>query len=167
MYLALTDLFQAKWTEEIHREWIYNIAKKQPNITKHKLQLVKEKMNMNVRDCLVDGYQKLTQTLTLPDPNDRHVLAAAIYANADLIVTFNLRDFPIKFLSRYRVQAKHPDEFIVSLLSLNTAKVIDEIRKTRLSLKNPSKSPEEYLAILERQSLPKTVTYLRKYIEHI
>ena len=52
-------------------------------------------MNENVRDALVEGYERLIPALTLPDPADRHVLAAAIRASADLIVTYNLREFPM------------------------------------------------------------------------
>src|SRR5690349_185458 len=87
MRLALTDLFRAKWTNEIHEEWIRNVLANRSDITMEMLERTRNLMNSNVRDCLVDGYQELTQGLMLPDPNDRHVLAAAIHANCAVIVT--------------------------------------------------------------------------------
>jgi predicted nucleic acid-binding protein len=52
-------------------------------------------MNEAVRDCLVTGHEALIATLSLPDPDDRHVLAAAIHAGAEVIVTCNLVDYLI------------------------------------------------------------------------
>jgi len=118
MYLAMTDLFHAKWTEAIHEEWTRNVLKDHPDITWRKTDRIRSLMNSHLRDCLVSGYENLIPTLTLPDPDDRHVLAAAIHGNADLIITFNLRHFPAKTLARHGIQARHPDEFIIHLLSV-------------------------------------------------
>lgn len=123
MRLALTDLFRARWTEDIHAEWIRNVLEVRPDLKREQLERTRELMNANVRDCLVDGYQPLITALELPDPDDRHVLAAAIRANASVIVTFNLRDFPSELLAQYGIEAQHPDEFIVHLIDLNQAKV--------------------------------------------
>src|SRR5690349_13225654 len=98
--LALTDLYQAKWTKDIHQEWIRNLLKNRPDLSEDKLQKTREKMDLHTRDCLVEGYEELIDGLTLPDPNDRHVLAAAIRASAQLIVTYNLSDFPSHILSK-------------------------------------------------------------------
>ncbi|HMA95113.1 MAG TPA: hypothetical protein VKP30_20620, partial [Polyangiaceae bacterium] len=57
-------------------------------------------------DCLVDGYEPLVEGLELPDPNDRHVLAAAIHGGASVIVTMNLRDFPERFLVPHAVEVR-------------------------------------------------------------
>ena len=87
MNLAITDLFRAKWTDEIHDEWIRNVLLNRPDLTNDRLQRTRALMNSHVRDCLVIGYQDLIPSLILPDMNDRHVLAAAICAGADVIVT--------------------------------------------------------------------------------
>lgn len=163
MRLALTDLFHAKWTQEIHKEWMRNLLKNRPDLTAERLELVKTKMDMHVRDCLVDGYQELINGIKLPDPNDRHVLAAAIKANAQIIVTYNISDFPSTDLSKFEIEAQHPDDFLRHLLDLAPAKVIATVQETRKSLKNPPKTSNEYLDILEKQSLPQTCTYLREY----
>jgi hypothetical protein len=167
MRLALADLYQAKWTEDIHREWIGSLLKNRPDLTKVRLEKIKEKMDTHVRDCLVEGYAKLIEKITLPDPNDRHVLAAAIQAKAQIIVTFNLSDFPLKATKKYNVEAQHPDQFLLNLLRNASSIVMKTVKETRLSLKNPPKSTAEYLAILKRQSLLQTVIYLQDYIDFI
>ena len=78
-------------------------------------------------------------------------------------VTYNLSDFPTSCLSKYEIDAQHPDEFLRHLLDLAPARIISTVQETRRSLKNPPKSPNEYLATLEKQSLPQTCAYLREY----
>lgn len=163
MRLALADLFQAKWSDHIHREWMSNLLKNRPDLTREKVERTREKMDMHVRDCLVTGYEDLIDGLQLPDPKDRHVLAAAIRANAQTIVTFNLSDFPTQSLAKYGIEVQHPDEFLRHLSDLVPGKFLRVVHETRLSLKNPPKNPEEYLTILEQQSLPQTVAYLKNY----
>ena len=77
MYLAGSGLFQAKWTDQIHDEWISNLLEKQPDIGSERLARTRRKMNSAVLDSLVVGYEPLIDTLHLPDMNDRHVLAAS------------------------------------------------------------------------------------------
>jgi predicted nucleic acid-binding protein len=167
MRLAVTDLFQARWTDQIHEEWIRNVLKNRQDIKRKNLLKVKELMDLNVRDATVTNYEPLINALKLPDINDRHVLAAAIRCNASAIVTFNLKDFPAEILEEYSIEAIHPDDFINYQLDLSPSKVCDAIRKQRAALKNPSKTTEEFLAILLKQQLPQTCLALRDYIEFI
>ena len=110
--LAQAGLIQARWTGEIHDEWMRNVLKNNPRLTRERLERTRSLMDGAVRDCLVTGYADLIDSLTLPDPDDRHVLAAAIRAGADVIVTYNLGDFPADALTAYGIEARHPDEFI-------------------------------------------------------
>lgn len=167
MYLALTDLFRARWTEAIHEEWMRHVRQDYPDITQEQVERIRDLMNSHVRDCLVTGYEGLTPTLTLPDPDDRHVLAAAIRAGADVIVTSNLTDFPAEALTPHGITAQHPDEFITHLLEQAPAVVCEAARKQRQSLKKPPKTVEEYLQALERQRLSRTVAGLRSFAESI
>jgi PIN domain len=167
MYLALTDLFHARWTTDIHDEWMRNVRKDYPDITQAQVENVRDLMNSHVRDCLVTGYEFLIPTLTLPDPNDRHVLAAAIRVGADVIVTANLSDFPASELSKHGIEAQHPDEFIMHLLDLAPQSVCAAAKHQRESLKNPPMTAEQYLASLERQGLAQTVAALRQFAELI
>jgi len=119
--VAETGLFSAKWTDQIHEEWISNLLERKPNLTRQKLESLRDLMNSAIKDCLVTGYEPLIDGLILPDPNDRHVLAAAIAVSADVIVTTNLKDFPAKTLRPFRLIAQHPDEFIVNQITLSTS----------------------------------------------
>ncbi len=71
--LALTNLFKARWTDEIHSEWMRNVLKNRPDLTLERLTRTKNQINASVRDCLVTGYQAIIPGLELPDPGDRHV----------------------------------------------------------------------------------------------
>jgi len=161
MWLALTDLFRARWTDRIHDEWTRAVLRERPEL-KTNLERTRAMMNAHVRDCLVTGYEPLIETIDLPDPDDRHVLAAAITAHADLIVTKNLNDFPAERLAPFRIATQHPDAFVRSLLDLDEATVLTAVAEHRASLQNPPKSIEEYLDTLLAQELPETVAFLRQ-----
>lgn len=166
MQLALTDLFKARWTDQIHEEWIEALLR-QNKYDRITLQRTRDLMDVHVRDAKVFGYEELIEAIKLPDPNDRHVLAAAIKAGANAIVTFNLKDFPTDVLARYGIEAIHPDEFVYCQIDLAPAIACAAIKRQRESLKNPPKAKEEFLAILQKQQLPQTVSALRAYIELI
>jgi predicted nucleic acid-binding protein len=162
MQLALTDLYRARWTEQIHQEWIRSLLKKRPNLTAEQLDYTRQLMNRHVRDCLIAHYESLIPALSLPDPDDRHVLAAAIKGEVDVIVTMNLRDFPVSVLSQYEVEAQHPDDLIVDLIDLDPYAVVEAVKICRARLKNPPKTVEEYLYTLTKQQLAVSVSRLRK-----
>jgi hypothetical protein len=124
-------------------------------------------MDAAVLDCLVEGHEALIGSLSLPDDNDRHVLAAAIHAGADAIVTFNLRDFPPDVRDRYNLEVLHPDDFIQFQYDFNNAAVIIAAQRCRSRLKKPKLTPAEYLEILQRQRLPKTAAVLAPYLSVI
>lgn len=163
--LATADppLFRAKWTDEIHDEWIRNLLNDRTDLTRSQLERTRQLMNISVQDCLVDGYGHLLETIDLPDLKDRHVAAAAIHARADAIVTLNLKDFPESKLKRYNLEAIHPDDFITYQIDLDEAAVVIAAQICRARLKNPTKTADEYLAALHAQSLPKTVVLLRPF----
>jgi predicted nucleic acid-binding protein len=162
MELALTDSFRARWSEEIHQEWIRNVLKNRPDLNESQLLKTKGYMDANVRDALVTDFESLIPSLNLPDKDDRHVLAAAIRCGADVIVTFNLKDFPSDYLSTFDVEAQHPDEFILYLLDLYPVQVGSAAEKVRQRLRNPVMDHEKYLANLLRQSLPQTVSRMKE-----
>lgn len=160
--LATVGLFKARWTNEIHEEWINSLLNDRPDLLRERLERTKDLINRSVLDCLVEGYESLIPTLNLPDPDDRHVLAAAIRCSADAIVTFNLQDFPEQVLNLYDIEAQHPDDFIVSQFDLSATKVCAAAEEIWSRLKNPPKTRAEYLDVLLRQQLPQTVAILKE-----
>ncbi len=164
MELAVRNLYRAKWTEDIHNEWISNLSQNKPNIPMEKLDRVRELMNQNVRDCLVVDYQWLIPSLSLPDLGDRHVLAAAIKAKAEVIVTTNTKDFPSSELGKYDIEAQHQDTFISNLIDLHPLQVIEAVQKCHQRRKKPPCSFDEYLERLLRQELPNTVSMIKELI---
>jgi hypothetical protein len=112
MRLALTDLYRARWTDMIHDEWTDNVLKQRPDLKAEDLERTRSLMNAHVRDSLVTGFEHLIPAVELTDPDDRHVVAAAIHGGASLIVTFNLKDFPPEQLKRYNLVAQQFDTLV-------------------------------------------------------
>ncbi len=163
MYLANTGLFRARWTEQIHDEWMRNLLINNPELDREKLERTKVLMNSHVPDCLVEGYEPLIAGISLPDEDDRHVVAAALKGQAESIITFNLKDFPATELDRLGLSAIHPDEFLCDMFELNPSACVKAAQQQRRSLKRPPMSVEEYLQCLQRQRLPRFVFKLKSY----
>jgi len=161
MHLATARLFRARWSAEIHEEWIRNLLRNRPDLSRETLEGTRDMMNSAVPDGLVTRFEHLIPDLALPDENDRHVLAAAIMGGADSIVTFNLKDFPKAALEPFGVVAQTPDEFIHELLDADEDRVILAIRRQRALLAKPPKTVEEHLETMLEQKLPRTVARLR------
>lgn len=156
MHLARTGLFRARRTDRIHDEWIGAIVRTRPDLAE-RLQRTRGKMDRAVPDSLVTGYEGLVPGLSLPDPDDRHVLAAAVKGRADVVVTFNLRDLASGALRGFGIEAQHPDVFIRRVLGLDEAVAIPAVRNCRATLRNPPKTVDEHRQTLSRQGLPETV----------
>lgn len=119
--LSTTGLFRARWTQDIHDEWISAVHEKRPEIAIGKLQSVAGQIDRAVPNCHVTGYEGIIPSLSLPDPDDRHVLAAAIVGHAECIVTFNESDFPPEILAPYQIHTRHPDLFCLKRTDWTTA----------------------------------------------
>jgi hypothetical protein len=163
MHLALTGLFRARWSAAVHEEWISRLRRR-PDLSRQKLERTRRLMDEHAADALVTDYESLIGGLVLPDPGDRHILAAAIRGRAEVIVTSNLRDFPSEILEPFGIEAQHPDEFVLHLLDLSPATVVAAARDHQDSLRNPPKTTDEYLKALEAQGLTETVSVLRRYL---
>jgi predicted nucleic acid-binding protein len=159
--LALTGKVRARWTDEILDETFRSILARRTDLSMANLERTRELMNASVPDCRVTGHMPLIGGLTLPDPDDRHVLAAAIVAGAQVIVTFNLKDFPRDLLAPFNVEARHPDEFVVNQIDLAPAAVIKVVIEQAQSLKNPPRTISDLLDEFQAQGLVQSVAKLR------
>lgn len=155
--VATTDLFKARWTDKIHQEWTQNLLQKRDDISESQLQKIVDLKNAAVSDCLVKNYEGLIDSLKLPDPEDRHVLAAAIKCQADVIGTNNLKDFPEIALQKYDIEAQSPDVFLNHLFDLNSTAFCRAVLELRRRLKNPEYMADQLLDNFYRQGLPLTV----------
>ena len=163
MHLALSDMYRARWSDMIHDEWTRHVLANRPDLTPDQLKRTRQLMNAHVRDSLITGFEYLIPSINLPDPDDRHVVAAALHSGASLVVTFNLKDFPADALKPYNLAAQHPDDFIMDLLDLHPASVLEAAANHRRSLKNPPKTADEYLDTLLAQGLTQSVAVMRQW----
>lgn len=160
--LARTGVVQAKWTHRILDEFLSNLAANRQDIPADKLTRLRQLIIDAVPDCLVAGYEPLIEGLKLPDPDDRHVLAAAIKAGAQVIVTSNLVDFPADTLTAWNIDAKSPDDFLLDQIALDDRIVWACVQQIADARRNPPETVEDVLEALERAGLVESVAALRE-----
>lgn len=163
MWLGLSGRFRARWSPQIHEEWKRSLLRNRQELTVEQLNRTSDLMDKAIPDALVTGYETLAESLRLPDPDDRHVLAAAIRCGASVIVTFNEKDFPNEALEPFGVEAQHPDLFIDNLFDLDPAAVVTAAQRQRAQLKHPSMAVDDYLDVLLKQGLAQTTQALSSY----
>jgi predicted nucleic acid-binding protein len=162
--LASAGLFRARWSVEIHEEWMKSVLARRPDLDRDALERTRELMDKAVRNCLVENYAELIPALSLPDPGDRHVLAAAIASGAGAIVTLNLRDFPRDVLARFGVEPVHPDAFVLAQIGLNPEAALRALAMMRSRFTRPPLSAPELVEQL-RAELPLTAAFLREHLD--
>jgi len=104
LQLAVMDVFQARWTDEIHQEWIGALLRNEPHRSPASLERTRELMNRATGDSLITGYERFIKKVDLPDVHDRHVVAAAIAGHCNVVVTQNLKHFPAANLARFGIE---------------------------------------------------------------
>ena len=159
--LSVMGVYRAHWTDEIHDEWIRNLVFKRPDLDPVKLQRNRELMDRALDTARITGYEALIPQVRLPDPEDRHVVAAALQGGMELIVTQNLKDFPEGVLKPLGFTAIHPDRFVGEFLQAQPEEVLEALRRGRARYRAPVLSAEEMLTRLERQGLSTTSQTLR------
>lgn len=159
LLLSFADkgLFNPKWSDEIQNEWSRNLLLNRPDLSKAQLQQTIGAMNIAFPDSNVENFTSLISSIKLPDPDDRHVVAAAIRSKADFIITFNLKDFPKSIEREYGLEILHPDEFLCVVYDLNPEKAEDAFTTMVNRLKNPPKSKTEVLQILSKCNLDRII----------
>jgi predicted nucleic acid-binding protein len=168
MSLAAAGLFAAKWTRRIETEWIGALERSRPDLI-GRLETRRDAMRDAVLDWEVEAsaWQLLADALSLPDPDDCHVLAAALAGHADCIVTANLADFPIAVTRPLGIEVIHPDAFIVAQWALDPLVAITAFKRMRARRKKPEATPSDFAEALERGGLPATALRLREASELI
>jgi hypothetical protein len=162
--LGNTGLFQARWTEAILDEMVDSVLERRPDLTGAQLERTRQLMCEAVPDCLVTGYQSLVAGLELPDPNDRHVLAAAMRCHAQVIVTDNHSDFPDEDLGPYMIEAQSCDDFVFHLVDLAPATFAATVQRQADVLTNPAQTLDELVDRLRRNGLARAMAALEAHL---
>jgi predicted nucleic acid-binding protein len=157
---GVDSVIAPRWTTRINEEWISNLvaAGRAP---RERLLLTLELMNSALPEAEVQGWKARMEGLTLPDPDDCHVLAAALAAGAETILTMNLRDFPASATAPQGVVAVHPDAFLCELHDADPELVRASMEAAHANLSRSTPSFADYLDALERQGLPQLTSRLR------
>lgn len=165
MWLAEKDLFRPHWSAQVQDEWTRAVLRDRPDLSPARVERTRRLMDQHAEAALVSCYERLIETISLPDADDRHVLAAALHCEAQILVTANLRDFPEAVLAPRGIEAQHPDAFILCLFNTSPEGVIDALRELRASLKNPPMTATALLAEMARQGLRNTAQGLAPFAD--
>ena len=157
-WFASFDLYTPKWSKHIFTEWESVMKRKMvPNdIISSRIA----KAQLAFTDALVENYEPIVASLSLPDEKDRHVLAAAIKTNANVIVTNNIKDFPEDYLNTFGLSAKTADDFLTDTIDLNNEIAIEAFRALVLNRSNPNLDEFEILDRFRKNRLTNTANYL-------
>lgn len=157
-WFAHYDLYTPKWSENIFDEWKNVMIRRgvPENLAISRINIA----NKAFPDALVHNYEGIIESIQLPDSKDRHVLAAAIKTNAELIVTNNLRDFPVTYVSSFGISAKSADEFCTDIIDLNQEKALAAFKELVHNKRKPPLNEFQVLDLLRKAGLPETADYL-------
>lgn len=157
-WFAHYDLYTPKWSKHIFDEW--KRVTQEKDVSEEDANKRLQKANEAFPDALVINYEGLINQLKLPDENDRHVMAAAIKTNANLIVTNNIKDFPEEYLRSFGLSVKTADDFLTDIIDLNQDQAIAAFKEMVLNKKSPKMDEFEVLNQLRRARLTDTANYL-------
>lgn len=159
--VGVEGLVRAHWTDAILDEVFRSLTRNRPELEVDRLRRLRELMCAALPAAMVTDYQDLVVGLTLPDPDDRHVLAAAIRVGAQVIVTSNLKDFPANRLAPFDIEAKSPDDFLVDQFFLDQSAVRGVIRDIARSRARPAVTETAITDELERCGAVRFAALLR------
>lgn len=145
--------FRLRWTELILAETELSILRRRPDLTSNQIRRTFKLMNQACPEGLQIYDQQRYRQLRLPDPDDNHILAAAISTQSEIILTFNLKDFPSRILNKYQIKAQHPDDWLSKFYQSNPSDLLSSLEKCRTRLRSPALNIREYKSELKKCSL--------------
>jgi predicted nucleic acid-binding protein len=161
---AVDGLIKARWTDEIHNEWMRNLAAVVP--MEH-LLTTRRLMEAALPSSSVTGYQRHMDGIDLPDVDDRHVVAAAIESGAAVIVTWNVRDFPESELAESGLRCQNPDDFLVKLHDQARNLLLRSLANARRNLSRTELSRADFLDALTAQRLTRLVERVAPWVNRL
>jgi hypothetical protein len=169
--LAEAEFFRVQWSQPIMEEAqsaIERILAGKENVVDAAERAARARgaMERAFKEAMVDGFDHfLALCGAIPDPKDRHVLAAAISTRAHVIVTDNLNDFPDRALAPFDIEARSADAFIADTAMLDIGRAVGAIKRMRSRFGSPAIRADDLLLKMEAQSLTETADVLRPYVE--
>ncbi len=153
--LAEADLYRPLWSELILDEMLSAIEEIHPDLADGRARGRADTMDRTFDDACVRGWEPLVDGITLPDEDDRHVVAAAIRGQADLIVTANLGDFPAVALEPLGLEAQSPDDFLLNQLDLDPDVLIRVLHAQAAATQRPAITFDVLVDQLARCGVPR------------
>lgn len=161
-WFAYYEMYTPKWSAHIFEEWKTVMLRK--GVSNAEADRRVQIANLAFPDALVTNYSRLIESLTLPDSKDRHVLAAAIKTNANVIVTNNIKDFPNDYLASFSLVAKTADDFLTDIIDLNPEQALKAFKELVLHRRNPDLDAYQVLKILRNRGLNDTADFLHSQL---
>jgi predicted nucleic acid-binding protein len=161
--LAIAGLYQARWSERILDECFGSLVADRPDLSIAQISRTRELMSVALPEATVSEYEHLIDDVRVPDPNDRHVVAAAVAAHAEVIVTRNIGDFPTQALPA-GLLADSPDAFVLSLIAADAEAVAAVVEEQAAALHKPPMTVGELLDGFEEVGLSESVRQLRTLV---
>lgn len=160
--LGLSGVTVPRWSDAVNDEWMAALSRQRPDLDGVRLERTSELMEAALPQARVTDFEPLIEKISLPDPDDRHVVAAAVTGDAKLILTFNLKDFPVETLEAHGLAAVHPDQFLPLLLQLTEDRFAEAVRAVRARLRQGPPTVEFYLTTIAKIGLPRLALALSK-----
>lgn len=169
LWFATERLFRPCWTTQILDEWRGSLLRRFPDDEgiAGKIDRQRSTMLEQFPEAMIEGHEFLIESLKLPDPNDRHVLAAAIVGRCNGIITCNTRHFPEEVVAPFGIEVVHPDNFIVNIIDLDPTKALTACLSHRKALTTSLPSADEFLEQYRAKGLIQAHTRLLKHRELI
>jgi hypothetical protein len=164
---AVDRLVEARWTDAIHDEWIRSLTTGPPTVPIERLQRTRRLMDEALPTAMVSGYEDHVAAVNLPDPSDRHVVAAGIGAGASIILTWNVRHFPAKELRKFSLRKETPDAFLSGLYDEVPDLIIGSLANARRNLTKSRVSALDFIAIVRNQKLIRLAKRAQRHVAEI
>ena len=153
--IAEYGVYRPIWSDRILAEVRRAILAVHPVLDAGRVDARLHAMNAAFEDACVRGWRPLVDGITLPDPNDRHVVAAALRSRAEVIVTQNVADFPLDVLEPLGLHVLTPDDFLLDTLDLAPAVVRRVLAEQASDAHRPPLDLADVLSSLERAGVPR------------
>jgi predicted nucleic acid-binding protein len=157
--LAEIELFVPVWSAHIIAELERNLV--EYRVAPPAVARLTRLMAETFPDASITAYEDLIPSMTCHE-KDRHVLAAAVRSKAAAMVTFNLRDFPVKSTEPYEIDAVDPDDFLLDLLDLAPRAVLDELARQAAANRRHPRTVAALLDALSKSGVPRFVGEVRR-----